>query len=648
MMSRVLIRTPDTKINLFSRFRLPNRCLLLVPSFRRMLNLSLFAVVRCYAEALKKTLMRSRLTSPGDPGCHRSALRFTVINSLILVMSCSVSAIEFRSLDGAGNHLVNLLQGAAGTRVIRFGYDADYPDGIGDVIAAASQPNPRDVSNRVLSQAGNQPSARGLSDWSVLWGQFLTHDLTLIETGGQYNVLSTGVTGDFSIPITDPADPLGPGPIAFNRSAFDPQSGNGELQVTPRGIIPVPRWQLNSNTSYLDASQIYGSSENVSRSLRTLAGGKLTTSSGGLLPLTNAAGRFVAGDNRANENVGLTSLHALFVREHNRLTDRLHVVDSSLTDEELYQWARKIVGAELQSITYREYLPAVMGADAAPRAEDFAYDEGDASITTAFSAAAFRFGHSMQSAALQLVDASGASVGAVGLGQATENPAYLTGDPQRVDFLLAGLASQVAQENDAAVIDALRNIRVGPPGTSGTDLAALDIQRGRDLGLLSNYRLLRQAYNLSPVHSFAELTSDPQVQANLASVYGEPGNLDAWVAMISEDHLPGSSLGALAQSILESQFKRLRDGDRLFFTGDADLQSPLVKGVINLDELTLSQVIRWNTGITRLQSNVFFAVPEPCGLGLAMGVVLTLAARFIQARYGVGDEVLGQSGKVRR
>ncbi len=549
----------------------------------------------------------------------------------MMAASCSVAAVEFRSLDGAGNHLTNLGQGAAGTRVIRFGYDADYPDGIGDVISEVGKPNPRDVSNRVLAQAGNQPNSRGLSDLSVHWGQFLTHDLTLIETGAQYNVLSSGAIGNFSIPISDSSDPLGPGPISFDRSAFDPQTGNGDLVTTPRGIVPVPRWQINSNTSYLDGSQIYGSSDSVAMSLRTLVGGKLTTSSGGLLPPTDSAGRFVAGDNRVNENVGLSSLHALFVREHNRLTERLQAVDSSLSDEQLYQWARKIVGAELQSITYREYLPAIMGADAAPRAEDFAYDEGDASITTAFSAAAFRFGHSMQSATIQLVDASGESAGAVGLGQATENPAFLTTNPQRADFILAGLVSQVAQENDASLINGLRNIRFGAPGTSGTDLAALDIQRGRDLGLLSNYRLLRQAYSLSPVHSFAELTSDPQVQANLASVYGVPDNLDAWVAMISEDHLPGSSLGALAQAILESQFKRLRDGDRFFFTGDADLQSPLVKEVIDLDQLTLSQVIRWNTGITRLQSNVFFAVPEPHGLGLIMVIVFATGMKIARS-----------------
>ena len=55
-------------------------------------------------------------------------------------------------------------------------------------------------------------------------------------------------------------------------------------------------------------------------SLRTFVGGKLRTSAGNLPP-TDAAGNFLAGDVRANENIELTSMHALFVREHNRWAD---------------------------------------------------------------------------------------------------------------------------------------------------------------------------------------------------------------------------------------------------------------------------------------------------------------------------------------
>ena len=81
--------------------------------------------------------------------------------------------------------------------------------------------------------------------------------------------------------------------------------------------------------------------------------------------------------------------------------------------------------------------------------------------------------------------------------------------------------------------------------------------------------------------------------------------------MVAEDHLPGSSLGSVRRAYLASQFSRLRDSDRFFFSGDSDLASEPVTAVIDFDTLTLSQIIRWNTGITRLQENVFFNVPEP-------------------------------------
>ena len=93
----------------------------------------------------------------------------------------------------------------------------------------------------------------------------------------------------------------------------------------------------------------------------------------------------------------------------------------------------------------------------------------------------------------------------------------MTSDPANVDLILKGLASQPAQENDAYVVDALRNIRFGPPGTGGTDLAALDIQRGRDHGLLNSYTRMRGPPTASPHStSFSQLTSDIQLQAALA------------------------------------------------------------------------------------------------------------------------------------
>src|SRR5205807_3521485 len=129
--------------------------------------------------------------------------------------------------------------------------------------------------------------------------------------------------------------------------------------------------QINNVTSFLDGSQIYGSDAARSDALRTHVGGQLKTSAGKLLPLDDnttfpngplsmandahlvpASQLFAAGDVRANENIELTAMQTLFVREHNRIAGVLATEHPTWNDEQLYQEARRLVGAELQIITY--------------------------------------------------------------------------------------------------------------------------------------------------------------------------------------------------------------------------------------------------------------------------------------------------------
>ena len=208
------------------------------------------------------------------------------------------------------------------------------------------------------------------------WGQFLTHDMDLTGNGAANNALFSGGMGDFSIAVNGANDPLGPNPIPFNRSNYNPATGTTAQLPAPGGTRPNWREQINSVTSFIDASNVYGSDATRAAALRTFSGGKLVTTAGGLLPGYNTAGfdnddplglgseLFLAGDVRANEQVGLTATHALFLREHNRLADQLHTQNPALSDEQLYQAARKIVGAEMQIITYKEFLPALMGSSA--------------------------------------------------------------------------------------------------------------------------------------------------------------------------------------------------------------------------------------------------------------------------------------------
>ena len=154
--------------------------------------------------------------------------------------------------------------------------------------------------------------------WLGCGGQFLDHDIDLTE--------SDAANGMAPIGISSPEDVLAPGPIPFARSNF--QSGTGS-----EGL---PRQQINEVTAFIDASQVYGSDETRAAELRLGVGGLLKTSAGNLLPmnvsgLPNAGGSgpdmFMAGDVRANENVGLTAMHTTFVREHNRLAHLLGDVD---------------------------------------------------------------------------------------------------------------------------------------------------------------------------------------------------------------------------------------------------------------------------------------------------------------------------------
>ncbi|MFM8890717.1 MAG: peroxidase family protein, partial [Planctomycetia bacterium] len=169
-----------------------------------------------------------------------------------------------------------------------------------------------------------------------------------------------------------------------------------------------------------------------------------------------------------------------------------------------------------------------------------------------------------------------------------------------IEPVLKYLASDRAQEIDTKAVDDVRNFLFGQPGQGGFDLAALNIQRGRDHGL-ADYNSVRVAYGLPRVTSFAEITPDPEMQASLRQAYGSVDRIDLWVGGLAEKHLPGSSLGPTFTRILVDQFSRLRDGDRYWYQAALPPESlRMVRAT------TLSDVIRRNSGLKNLQPDVFF------------------------------------------
>jgi hypothetical protein len=318
--------------------------------------------------------------------------------------------------------------------------------------------------------------------------------------------------------------------------------------------------------------------------------------------LDNAGGTsdtlFLAGDVRANENAALTAMHTLWVREHNYWADQIAAENPGLSDEEIFQRAKSIVTAELQAITYNEFVPALLGYGTIDAYQG--YDPNvNPGIANVFSTAAYRFDHSMLSSDLLRLNPDGtvADEGNLSLSEAFFAPHEITDNG--IDSILFGAAAQRAQEIDNMVVDDVRNFLFGPPGAGGFDLASLNIQRGRDHGL-ADYNQTRVDFGLDPVENFTQITSNPELASELEALYGEVNNIDVWVGGLAEDHLPGSSVGELFGTIIADQFERIRDGDVNWY--QHVLAGPQLAQV---EGTTLADVIIRNTGITDLRDNVF-------------------------------------------
>ena len=274
-----------------------------------------------------------------------------------------------------------------------------------------------------------------------------------------------------------------------------------------------------------------------------------------------------------------------------------------LNDEEIYQRARKIVGSQMQVITYNEFLPILLVADAlAPYA---GYNDAvDVGISNEFSTAAYRFGHSMISPSILRVNQPGNRLVTTSLKDAYFNPRLvLMGGG--ISSILNGLTVREAQAIDTHMVDGLRNFLFGEPGQGGLDLAALNIQRGRDHGL-ADYNKVRKALKLKPVTSFAAITSDVEMQAKLAQAYDSVNDMDLWVAGLAEDAMPGALVGGTFYAILVDQFTRLRDGDIFWYQNDPYFTSnPAL--LAEIENTRLANIIRRNTGLdsSMIQDNVF-------------------------------------------
>jgi hypothetical protein len=592
--------------------------------------------------------------------------------------------MEFRSFDGSGNNLNNGDWGAANQQLVRLTTVEYGPGSAGAFPALATRVdsngdtiNPRTVSNLLFDQDADESKLndRGLTSFTFQWGQFLDHDMDLTEDFppvGSFapEDLLPGEDISFLVPTDGTESELPIGTIIPQlRSRFE---------LDEHGIAQ----QINQITAYIDASNVYGSDAEKAEGLRAHYAGMLLTSNGEaeegnvggegrFLPfnyefngeyLENAAPPpldqyeyFVSGDVRSNEQPGLTTMHTLFVLEHNyqarRIADRLGLDADDLAepeiDEHVYQLARAIVTAEVQSITYNEFLPALFGPDQLASYRGY-QDDLNAGIANVFSASLYRVGHTMLPNELLLLNADGSPVaddpdvlgasvinGELALGEAFFNPELIT--QFGIEPYLKGLATQQIQEIDNLIVDGVRNLLFDPP--AGFDLGATNLQRGRDHGL-ADYNQTRLDFGLTAMTDFSQISSDPDVAAALATAYdGDINNIDVFAAAISEDQIAGGSVGELLHTVLVDQFTRLRDGDRFYYENQFHGRE-----LADIQNTRLSDIIRRNTDLQDVQDEVFrsenvFTFRAEEGRG-SMNVTLRVQGDELQVTKGSGNRVI--------
>ena len=509
---------------------------------------------------------------------------------------------EIRSIDGTENNLEYPDRGAAGSP-LRNVAPLDYEDGY-STPAGSDRPNPRVISNELAQQDEPINSDRGLTNFIWAFGQFVDHDLDLTPENNK-------VTLEIEVPQGDPfLDPEGTGSVTIPLDETAVLKGTGLDRYNPSQIP-------NNITAWLDGSNIYGSDLDRANFLRTFSDGQLKVSADNLLPfgdesIDNAnpsrqepTSLFVAGDIRANENSVLVSMHTLFVREHNRIATELETAHPEWIDEQIYQRAREINIAQYQSIVYNEYLPSLLGLDALP--EYSGYDSTiNPNISRSFSSAGFRVGHTQLSSEILRLDANGNEIdaGNLTLSDVFFSPTDVV-EETGIDPILRGISSSLSQNVDTKLIGDIRNLLFTfGSHTTGRDLFAINVERARINGV-SDYNTVREAFGLDRVTNFSDITHNVELQQQLADLYGSVDDIDLFVGLLSEDHIPGAAVGETFRTIIGEQFLALRDGDRFYYENifsDAELSE--------IEDTTLSDIIRRNTDTTIIQDNAFSLLNE--------------------------------------
>ncbi|KRT83256.1 peroxidase [Oryctes borbonicus] len=546
----------------------------------------------------------------------------------------------FRTFSGYCNNLRNPTWGKSLTTFTRL-LPSQYEDGISRPrvtgVTGVPLPSPRIVSTVIHPDISNLHSRYTLM--TMQWAQFLDHDLTMTPIHkGFHESIPNCRSCDSSRTVHPECNPF---PVP-KHDHYYPEINvtTGEkvcfpfMRSLPGQQSLGPRQQVNQNTAFLDASQVYGENNCVSRDLKGM-GGRMNCTihpirGKDLLPQSDhhpecrsGSGLcFIAGDGRASEQPALTTIHTVFMREHNRLVEGLKRVNPHWDEETMFENARKILIAETQHITYNEFLPRILSWNAVnlyglkllPQGYYTDYNPScNPSILNEFAAAAFRIGHSLLRPHIPRLSEDYQIV----------NPPILLRDgffkvdmimaPLMVDEITRGLISTPMESLDQFITGEVTNHLFEDRRIpfSGVDLIALNIQRARDHGVPSynNYRAL---CNLKRATSFDDLAREipPEIIARFKKIYATVDDIDLFPGGMSERPLKGGLVGPTFACIIAIQFRQLRKCDRFWYENSDPIVRFTEAQLAEIRKTTLAKTLCNNLDIHSDVQRAAFDLPS--------------------------------------
>ncbi|KAJ0177269.1 hypothetical protein K1T71_007278 [Dendrolimus kikuchii] len=557
----------------------------------------------------------------------------------------------FRTYTGFCNNLRNPNLGKSLTTFARL-LPPVYEDGVSrpriNSVTGTPLPSPRIISTVIHPDISNLHTRYTLM--VMQFAQFLDHELTM-----------TPIHKGFHESIPDCRSCDSPRTVHPECNPFPVPRGDHyypEVNITSgeRLCFPFmrslpgqqqlgPREQVNQNTAFIDASVIYGENPCIIRKLRGFNGRLNATANPHngreLLPRSDSHPEckapsgycFIAGDGRASEQPGLTAIHTIFLREHNRVVEGLRGVNPHWDAELLFEHTRRIVAAQFTHIIYNEFLPRLLSWNAVnlyglkllPSGYYKEYSPTcNPAIVTEFAAASFRIGHSLLRPHLPRLSPTYQPVEPpILLRDGFFRPDLFMTHPPLVDELMRGLASTPMETLDQFITGEVTNHLFEDRRIpfSGIDLIALNIQRARDHGIPSynNYRAL---CNLKRASTFEDLAREvpDEVIARFKRIYATVDDIDLFPGGMSERPLQGGLVGPTFACIIAIQFRQLRKCDRYWYENDNQAARFSEQQLAEIRKATLSKILCENFDIAGDIQRASFDLPSnflnprvPCG-----------------------------------